>query len=153
MSSPFSRFLAFSLIEVSIALGVAAFCLLAVAGLLAVGSDTRRSSTSQTAATDIIAAVVADLRATPKTSGTSSQFKITFGTSKTLYFDAGGQAAGSLTPTSPTPFQPRYRMNITFPSTAALTYASLKVTWPAMIDPATTTPAGSATMFAAFDRN
>jgi len=37
--------------------------------------------------------------------------------------------------------------------TGNLTYADLKVTWPAPVDPATTTPSGSVEMFAAFDRN
>ena len=72
---------AFSLVEVTLALGIAAFCLIAVFGLMPVGVQTNRNATSQTAATNIIATVVADLRATPKTSNISSQFRITFGTS------------------------------------------------------------------------
>jgi hypothetical protein len=34
-----------------------------------------------------------------------------------------------------------------------LHYAVLKVTWPAEVDPATTTPGGAVDIFAAFDRN
>ena len=56
-----SRTGAFSLVEVTLALGVAAFCLIAVFGLVPVGLQTNRNATSQTAATNIIAAVVADL--------------------------------------------------------------------------------------------
>ena len=57
---------AFSLVEVTLALGIAAFCLIAVFGLMPIGVQTNRNATSQTAATNIMAAVVADLRATPK---------------------------------------------------------------------------------------
>ena len=87
---------AFSLIEVTLALGIAAFCLIAVFGLMPVGVQTNRNATSQTAATNIMAAVVADLRATPTTKNTSAQFGIVFGTAKTLYFDGTGQFATSL---------------------------------------------------------
>src|SRR5436190_21311438 len=72
---------AFSLVEITLALGVAAFCLLAVFGLVPVGVQTNRNATSQTAATSVIAAVVADLRATPLTTPpgqaiTSLQYQI-----------------------------------------------------------------------------
>ena len=155
---------AFSLVEVTLALGIAAFCLIAVFGLMPIGVQTNRNATSQTAATNIIAAVVADLRATTKTSGTwtgtSSQFCIPLGTSRTLYFDSEGRCSGDLAgSTSPCgvtwdpALQTRYRVNITFPSTGNLTYAQLKVTWPAAADPVTTTPGGAVEMLAAFDRN
>ena len=84
----------FSLVEVTLALGIAAFCLIAVFGLIPVGVQTNRNATSQTAATNIIASVIADMRAT--TSSISPQYGITFGSSKTLYFDGAGQFATSL---------------------------------------------------------
>jgi hypothetical protein len=184
---------AFSLVEVTLAIGIAAFCLIAVFGLMPVGVQTNRNATSQTGATNIIPAVVADLRATPKAYnnsktyyvgdsvwlsgncyraiavttgnqppnstywtggspcpqfGTSSQFGISFGTPKTLYFDSAGQASTSLTANS------RYRLDITWNSApTGLRYADLRVSWPAPVDPATTTPSGSVETFAAFDRN
>ena len=95
MSRCFPSKSGFSLAEVTLALGIAGFCLVAVFGLMPVGVQTNRNATSQTAATNIVAAVVADLRATPNTINTSSQFAITFGTNKTLYFDGSGQAANS----------------------------------------------------------
>jgi hypothetical protein len=155
---------AFSLTEVTLALGVAAFCLLAVFGLIPVGVQTNRNATSQTAATNMAALVVADLRAAPKTSGawtgSSPLLCITLGTSKTLYFDSQGQCtgnlAGSVTPCGDPQLpvlQNLYRATITFPATGNLTYAQLKVTWPAAADPATTTPSGSVQMLAALDRN
>jgi uncharacterized protein (TIGR02598 family) len=150
---------AFSLVEVTLALGIASFCLIAVFGLMPVGIQTNRNATSQTAATNVMAAVFADLRATPRASTTSSQLSIRFGTGKTLYFDSQGQAscdvAGLLKPNCSSswaaPLQTRYRVNISFPQTGVLTYADVKVTWPAAATPANAS--GSVETFAAFDRN
>jgi uncharacterized protein (TIGR02598 family) len=138
---------AFSLIEVTLALGIAAFCLIAVFGLIPVGVQTNRNATSRTAATNIMAAVIADLRAIPTTKGTSAQFSIAFGTPKTLYFDNTGQFATSLGTNS------RYQVNVTWPDSAwsGLKYADVKVWWPAGASAANAS--GSAEMFAAFDRN
>jgi uncharacterized protein (TIGR02598 family) len=153
---------AFSLIELTLAIGVAAFCLLTVMGLIPIAVVTNRNATSQTRATNIVAAVMADLRATPKATSTSSQLAITFGTAKTLYFNsegeascdlAGSQKADCVSAWSPA-IQTRYRLTVTFPtSPAGSSYADLRVTWPAPVDPANTTPSGMAEMFAAFDRN
>ncbi len=136
----------FSLVEVTLALGIAAFCLIAVFALMPIGVQTNRNATSQTAATNIISAVAADLRATPKTSTTSSQFAIQFGQSKDLYFNG----TGGFVPDTPDA-NSRYHLNITFPSSpTGLPYADLKVTWPAAATAANAS--GSLEMFAAFDR-
>ena len=153
-----SKSAAFSLIEVTLALGVAAFCLIAVFGLMPVGLQTNRNATSQTAATNIIAAVVADLRATPRCVGISTQFQIRLGTgpgclstmtpsAATLYFDSAGQFSTSLVTNS------RYQLNVTWNNSApaGLQYGDLKVTWPASATAANAS--GSTEMFAAFDRN
>lgn len=153
---------AFSLVEVTLAMGVAAFCLLAVFGLMPIGVQTNRNATSQTRATNIMAAVIADLRGTPTSSTTSAQFGITFGTCETLYFDSEGQVTLSSHCIQSTTAPPtsRYRLNVTWnvanstgACSPALPCADLKVTWPAAADPTTTTPSGSTEMFAAFDRN
>ena len=138
---------AFSLVEVTLALGVAAFCLLALFGLIPVSMQTNRNATNQTAATSIIAGVVADLRATPTANSTSAQFGITFGTNATLYFDGAGQATTLPTTNS------RYQLNVTWNNAppTGLQYADLKVTWPATAAVANAT--GSTEIFAAFDRN
>jgi uncharacterized protein (TIGR02598 family) len=136
---------AFSLVEVTLALGVAAFCLIALFGLIPVSVQTNRNATSQTAATSIVASVIADLRATPTANSTSAQFGITFGTNAILYFDGAGQATTSPTANS------RYQLNVTWGGSSALRYADLKVTWPATATAANAT--GSTEMFAAFDRN
>jgi uncharacterized protein (TIGR02598 family) len=136
----------FSLVEVTLALGIAAFCMVAVLGLMPVGVQTNRNATSETAATNILAAVVADLRATPATSNTSTQYGVTFGTNPApLYFDGAGQFSTSLNANS------RYQLNVTWNGSSGLRYADVKVTWPAAATAANAN--GSAEMFAAFDRN
>lgn len=143
-----SAFNSFSLVEVTVALGVTAFCLVAVFGLLPVGLKANQNSISQTAAASILSAVIADMRATPKSASSSVQFGITFGTETTLYFDNEGKSSSSLGPNS------RYQLKIRFPSngsgTTAATFADLKVTWPAAAAPENAL--GSSEVFAAFDR-
>src|SRR5437773_3977460 len=143
----------FSLVEVTLALGIAAFCLLTVFALIPVAALTNRNATSQTAATNIMAAVVADLRATPKPNTTSTQFSMTYGTNRCadgcsqppLYFDSAGQFTMFLGPNS------RYQLNVTWYGSIGLRYADLKVTWPAAATAANA--AGSTEMFVAIDRN
>lgn len=142
--------LSFSLVELTLAIGIAAFCLIAVFGLLPIGVQTNQAALSQTAAASILSAVVSDLRATPGISGTSAQFGINFASpSQTLYFDGEGKSVS-------TADGPRYRLTITFPTnpggTNAARFATLKISWPAAADPTTTQPAGSVETFAAFDR-
>ncbi|HEY4270795.1 MAG TPA: hypothetical protein VGM65_02230 [Candidatus Udaeobacter sp.] len=159
---------AFSLVEVTLALGIAAFCLIAVIGLVPVAVLTNRNATSQTAATNIMAAVVADLRATPKANPASTQFGITFGTSgtQTRYFDRTGSCScdsaglqkfnsgtGSCSLTWIPALQLRYQLNVTWNGSGwnGLRYADVKVRWPAAATAANA--AGSTEVFAGFDRN
>lgn len=155
----------FSLVELTLALGIAAFCLIAVFGLLPIGVQTNRNATSQTRATNIMGAVIDDLRATPKANTTSSQLCIpipTGNSSTTLYFDSEGRCSSDLAgSTSPCgvawapALQARYRVTITWSASGStvLRYADVKVSWPAPTDPAITTPSGSTEMLAALDRN
>ena len=155
---------AFSLVEVTLALGIAAFCLIAVFGLMPVSLQTNRNAISQTAATSIISSVLADIRtaaratasATPSplyqiiipardTSNTTPQIR---------YFDTAGQFTTSPIANS------RYQLNVTFPAnpgpgTSKTTYSYLQVTWPPTVAQTSPTPmpSGSVQMFAAFDRN
>jgi uncharacterized protein (TIGR02598 family) len=165
----------FSLVEVTLALGIAAFCLIAVFGLLPVGVQTNRNATSQTAATNVMAAVISDLRATPGACTKSLQFGIQFGTlaATTLYFDAQGQSscdsaglqkyqanptdcsAGTCSGSWSPPLQLRYQLNVTWNVTTggcstSLPCADVRVTWPAAATAANAS--GSTEMFAAFDR-
>jgi uncharacterized protein (TIGR02598 family) len=150
---------AFSLVEVTLALGVAAISLLVIFSLLPVGLQTNQRSMEQTASANILSSVAADLRATPVTnprggSITSTQFGISIpaagstGTT-TLFFNSAGQSSNSQQPDS------RYRLTVTFASsgggTKTATLVDLQFTWPAAAVVANAQ--GSAEMFAAFDRN
>src|SRR5438876_1174654 len=53
----------FSMVEMVVALGVAAFALLAVMGILPVGLKTQQASVNQTKANAVLAQIVDDLRA------------------------------------------------------------------------------------------
>ena len=150
---------AFSLVEVTLALGVAAVSLLVIFSLLPLGLQTNQRSLEQTASVDILSAVAADLRATPVTNprgnaATSSQFGINIPASggtgtTTLYVNSAGQSNSSQQSDS------RYRVTITFVSNGggakSATLADLKVTWPASA--AISNAQGTSEIFAAFDRN
>jgi uncharacterized protein (TIGR02598 family) len=144
----------FSLVEVTLALGIAAFCLLAVFGLLPVGLKTQYLAIEQTTATRIVSAVVADLRTTPRTATTSSLFGITIpgntaSSFSTFFFDSEGHASTALNTKS------RHRLTITFAPNSVgsrgATFAHLLVTWPAVAGVADAT--GSSEAFVALDRN
>ena len=152
MRRPITLQSAFSMVEVTLALGIAAFCLIAVFGLMPVGVQTNRNATSQTAAANIITAVVTDLQTMPKTPGTWTGTSVQFGiplqpstTLYTLYFGQQGQFTTLLSADS------RYQLNITFPLKGNMTYANLKISWPA--GATTTNASGSVEMFAPLDRN
>jgi hypothetical protein len=167
---------AFSLVELTLALGIAALCLVTVFALVPIAVLTNRNSTSQTAATNIAALAVADLRAaktasfmlgiTIPTDPTSlPQFVPpdvvpcssgrTSGTSQVRYVDAQGLVSASINSNPPS----LYRLIVTFvknttaTATTGAMYVNVKVTWPAAIDPCAITPAGSVETFAALDRN
>jgi type II secretory pathway pseudopilin PulG len=165
---------AFSLVELTLAIGIAAFCLIAVMGVIPVGVQTNRNATSQTTATNIMAAVITDLRSTSKTKFGSARFGITIPSDHTVgvastcqpcqpcwinpppltqtkYFDDSGKVVASAVA--------RYRVTLTLvqnpaatTSTGALFY-NIRTTWPAAADPCAATASGSVEMLAAFDRN
>jgi uncharacterized protein (TIGR02598 family) len=154
----------FSLVEVTLALGIAAFCLIAVFGLMPVGVQTNRNATSQTASTNIMSAVFVDIRNTARATPSatiSPVYNIAIparGNSntspQTRYFDSAGQFTASLTANS------RYQLNVTFPTNPdsgafKTTYADLKITWPPTVIQTSPTPvpSGEVRIFAAFDRN
>ncbi len=160
----------FSLVEVTLSLGIAAFCLIAVIGIIPVGVQTNRNATSKTRATNVMAAVVADLRSS-KTSSTSARFGITIPSNHTLgagsncdrcascwnaqtqtiYFDGSGQVVASTAAL--------YRVTLTLvqnptaTSTTGALFYDVRATWPAQADPCATTPSGSVETLAALDRN
>ncbi len=157
---------AFTLVEVALALGVASFCLITVVGLVPLGVSTGQNASDQAAASSILTHVLADLRATPMTSPpgaatTSAGYKVQIPSNTgtvaptVLYFGDSDQQFTF----APTVGTSRYRLTATFlPSngTRTATGVTLRVSWPARIDPAnpaTGTPTGRVQIFAALDRN
>jgi type II secretory pathway pseudopilin PulG len=142
-----SRLIAgFSLVELTLALGIAAFCLIAVFGLVPVGVQTNRNATSQTAATNILSSVVSDLRASPPGQGFSAKYRISRSKSSrtVLYFDGQGQPTAAcypLLPSSPCPpgANSRYRVYVNTDATVGGVlypqHAWLRVSWPAAANP------------------
>lgn len=151
----------FSLVEVTLALGVAAISLLAIFALLPFGLQTNQRAIRESAAADILSAVAADLRATPVTiprggAAMSSQYSLAIppnpvgaATTATLFLSGAGQASPSLRTDS------SCRLAVTFlpngPGARTATFVHLKITWPAAA--AIENVHGSAETFAAFDRN
>ena len=149
---------AFSLVEVALALAVAAFALVAVFGLLPLGVTSNQNSVEQTIAAGVATAVAADLRATPgiAVSGTSAIYQIPIPgagggvatLSPPLYLkeDASKQTTASAA---------RYQVNVTLtpPATGSrmATTVRILVTWPAAAAP--TNASGSFEVLTALNRN
>lgn len=150
----------FSLLEVAIALSVAAFCLLAVIGLIPAGIASSRASSEQTRAIAIANAVEEDLRATPLRNPAA------YPAVGTLYSPRFGIAVPALS-TSPTNLflsedgnptgvpSARYRVTVTGPTqpSGAVrggSVASVRVSWPATAE---TNMAGSVETLIILDRN
>ncbi len=153
---------AFSLIEVTLAIGVAAFCLIAVMGLLPVAIKIQQASVQQTKANAIISQIssdlVADVRLPPgqasKAQGDWSNLHghwAQVATPDVLYFTNDAKQIGYQ---GAAPAGATFRATITYmlPPTTTTSLANIKVTWPASIDPATGAPAGSAETFISVNR-
>lgn len=153
----------FSLVEVTLALGISSFCLLTILGLLTAGLTTNQVSTNQTASNGILSTIIADLRATRppdtgETSVKSPRFSIPIPTNPvtvsptdtTFYVNEEGQFVTAKGTDS------LYRVTITFlPNDAtrakSATYALVKVSWPASATP--DSALGYVNTFVALDRN
>jgi len=162
MKPPVRRTAGFSLVEVTLALGVAAFCLIVLIGLLPAGLKTQQASAQQTIANEITSEILGDLRADIRLppGQASHEGDSGFGlhghwaqmyAPDTLYFDQQGtwlQLNGS------PPAGATFRSKITylFPPNASTSVANIVVSWPAKVDPATVTPAGSVQAFIAVNR-
>lgn len=144
-----SRMKGFSLVEITLSLGVMSICLLALVGLLPIASQTNRLAAADTASASIASEILADIRATPRAAPTSAQFAVPFNANSVLFFDAEGQVTRALNNNS------IYKAEVTFPINSsganAATFVHLKVSWPAAATPANA--GGKAEMFTALNRN
>lgn len=160
----------FSLIEVALALGIVAFALVAIIGLIPIGLNSNQSSSDQTAAAGLAAGIVADLRAAPveippvvkNTPRYQVQLPPSGSAVHTLFLREDGSVAGSMDTNADPGQDPRYRTTlfITAPTSASQKVATIVrvlITWPALADyQAAVTPAkytGSYEVVTALNRN
>jgi uncharacterized protein (TIGR02598 family) len=152
----------FSLVEVTLALGVAAFCLLVLLGSLPAGVKTQQASAQQTIANQIANVILSDLRADLRLppGQASHEGGSGFGlhghwaqmyAPDTLYFNQQGVWL-QLNGTPPAAATFRAKITYLFPPNASTSVANIVVSWPAQVDPATVTPAGSVETFIAVNR-
>lgn len=162
---------AFSLVELTLAIGVAAFCLLALIALILAAQTSHIAASEQTGANDLTSELLSDLIAAQKTTPPSSQTSPSFGLSvgkpgdgsstETLYFREGGEVIGPpQTNANGVVPAPRYRATIFLMppgSGRGATLGRILITWPALADPnPSTLPSrynGSFETFVALDRN
>lgn len=142
-----SRAAGFSLVEVSLALGIAAFALIAIFGLLPVGLDSTQDSIQQSVATNLATAIVADLRQAPAGANASSpRYGVDVGqASTTLYLDDGGEPV----PQSQARFKVTVKLASPAPNSRRATSGNVSIAWPA----GAADPASSVSVFVALDRN
>ena len=129
----------FSLVEVVIAIGIAAFCLVTMLGLIPSGMKAVNATTEQTAATAIISEVMTDLRDTPVGSNTSPILAIqlpTIGSTNdptiTNYMSESGTVY-----TNSTSLNARYGVTCSLSNSSMfITTARVQVWWPSTVPPA-----------------
>ena len=154
---------AFSLVEVTLAMGVASFCLVAVLGLLPTALKTQQASAQQTIANGVITEILADLRADVRLPPGQASKEGTSGfglhghwaqvaTPDTLYFTNEGKMTGTINGSPPADAVLRAKITYLFPPNSSTSVATIVVSWPAPADPATAVPAGSVQAFIAVNR-
>jgi type II secretory pathway pseudopilin PulG len=145
----------FSLVEVTLALGVAAICLLSLLALLPVASKTQQTSIQQTMANQIISQLDAVLRADislppgqankvcpdppdpnqPCNWGALHGHWLLVATPDTMYFTNDGIQTGPLNGSPPANAVFRAKITYRFPPAETTSLADIAVSWPAAVDP------------------
>jgi type II secretory pathway pseudopilin PulG len=173
MKRPLRETTAFSLVEVALALGVAAFALLAIMGMLPMSLKTQQASIQQTTANTIISQIFSDLRAdvrlppgqaskacpNPPDPNQPCQWDQLHGhwrnvaTPDTLYFTNEAKQTGTINGSPPADAVFRAKITYRFPPSETTSLADIIVSWPARVDPSTGgVPAGSVTSLIAVNR-
>jgi type II secretory pathway pseudopilin PulG len=155
MKRPVSGSAAFSLVELTLALGVAAFCLIVLLGLLPASLKTQQSSIQQTTANQIISTISSALRADvrlppgqeskacpdppdpsqPCVWGNLHGNWLRRLVPDTLYFTNEAKQTGTINGSPPTDAVFRAKITYRFPPSETTSLADIRVTWPAQVDP------------------
>jgi type II secretory pathway pseudopilin PulG len=166
---------AFSLVEVTLALGVAALCLLVLMGLLPIGVKTQQSSTQQTSANQIISQICSVLRADvrlppgqankvcpdPPDPNVPCNWSALHGhwrdgaAPDTMYFTNDVMQTGGVNGDPPADAAFRAKITYKAPPSETTALATIRVTWPAAVNPdppINGVPAGSVTSEIAVNR-
>jgi len=174
MKRPLSGSAAFSLVEVTLALGVAAVSLIVVLGLLPASLKTQQSSIGQTTANQIISTIYSDLRADvrlppgqaskacpdPPNPNHPCEWSNLHGhwrnvaVPDTLYFTNEEKQTGTINGSPPADAVFRATIIYRLPPSETTSLADIRVSWPARVDPDQpgAVPAGSVTAFIAVNR-
>jgi type II secretory pathway pseudopilin PulG len=175
MKRPLCRTAGFSLVEVTLALGVAAICLVTMLGLLPASLKTQQSSIQQTTANQILSQICSFLRADvrlppglyrqvcpdPPDPYESCNWDDLHGhwlqvaqPPDTVYFTHAGKQTGGVNGSPPA--DAVFRAKITYnpvPPTGSTSIANIVVSWPAAVDAGNGgVPAGSVTSLIAVNR-
>ena len=150
MRPPLRKTAGFSLVEVTLALGVAAICLITLLGLLPAGVKTQQTSIQQTTANHIISQVFSFLRADVRLPpgqlnkvcgdnnncdwGILSTHWRNRALPDTLYFTNDAKQVG-LNGTPPANAVFRAKIAYRTPPTETTALATVRVSWPAPVDP------------------
>lgn len=129
---------AFSLVELTLAMGVSSFCLLSILGVLPVGLESNHNSRERTAAASLARGIVADLRALAQTPSLASSPQYGIKASDTLsqiYLAEDGTklpdkpaADGTKLPDKE---NARYLATVTTNAASPTAFVNIRITWPA----------------------
>jgi uncharacterized protein (TIGR02598 family) len=155
------RIAGFSLVEVTLALGVSSFGMLAIFGLLPVGLSSSQTSGQQTMAANIATAIVADMNQVPNSSAIAASSGALNAVSPQYSIDVTGSSAhqsfytdgsGKYLSKSYTPAA-RYSVSVNLAKPASGSRQApngvVAIAWPA----AAPKPLDQLSVFVAFDRN
>jgi type II secretory pathway pseudopilin PulG len=174
MKRPLSGSAGFSLVEVTLALGVAAVSLIVLLGLLPAGLKTQQSSIQQTTANQIISTIYSDLRADvrlppgqaskacpdPPDPNQPCEWSNLHGhwrnvaVPDTIYFTNEAKQTGTINGSPPADAAFRATIIYRLPPSETTSLADIRVSWPARVDPDQpgAVPAGSVTALIAVNR-
>ncbi|MBX6325116.1 MAG: hypothetical protein IRY93_03655 [Chthoniobacterales bacterium] len=152
----------FSLIELTFAIGLTAFCLLTLFAMLPLALKIQQASIQQSTASAICSHIAADLSAALRLPPgvRSKQFNLRARwteseTADVLYFAKDGTFLPGSTNAREVPADAVFRATVTYlrPSTETTSLADISITWPAKVDPAAGgVPSGKVGTFAAINR-
>jgi uncharacterized protein (TIGR02598 family) len=117
---------AFSLVELTLAMGVSSFCLLSILGVLPVGLASNQNSRERTAAASLARGIVADLRALAQTASLTSSpqyaLQLSEDSSKVYLAEDGTKL--------PDKENARYLATVTTNGASPTAFVNIRITWP-----------------------